>query len=35
VIIEQDPQTLEECLAEGYLTVLGEVSDDEVLGRQA
>jgi voltage-gated potassium channel len=31
VIIEQDPETVEECLAEGYLTVLGEASDDEVL----
>jgi voltage-gated potassium channel len=31
VIIEQDPQTVEESLAEGYLTVLGEASDDEVL----
>jgi voltage-gated potassium channel len=31
VVIEQDPQTFEECLTEGYLTVLGEASDDEVL----
>jgi voltage-gated potassium channel len=31
VIIEQDPETVEECLAEGYLTVLGEASDDEML----
>ena len=31
VIIEQDPQMVEECLAEGYLTVLGEASDDDVL----
>src|SRR5215213_5938965 len=31
VIIEHDPQTVEECLAEGYLTVQGEASDDEVL----
>jgi voltage-gated potassium channel len=31
VIIEQDPDTINECLAEGYLTVLGGASDDEVL----
>jgi voltage-gated potassium channel len=31
VIIEQDPETVEECLAEGYLTLLGEASDDAVL----
>ncbi len=31
VIIEQDPQMVEECLAEGYLTVLGEASEDDVL----
>ena len=31
VIIEQDPETVEECLAEGYLTVQGDASDDEVL----
>src|SRR5215213_5940017 len=31
VIIEQDPETVEECLAEGYLTVRGEASDDDVL----
>src|SRR3712207_4859337 len=28
VIIEQDPQTVEESLAEGYLTVQGETPDD-------
>ena len=31
VVIEQDPQIVEESLAEGYLTLLGEASDDEVL----
>lgn len=31
VIVEQDPNVAEECLAEGYMTVLGEASDDEVL----
>jgi voltage-gated potassium channel len=31
VIIEQDPETVEECSAEGYLTLLGEASDDAVL----
>jgi voltage-gated potassium channel len=32
VIIEQDPETVEECVEEGYLVLLGEASDDEVLG---
>src|SRR5215204_2748201 len=31
VIIEQDPETVAECVEEGYLTVLGEASDDGVL----
>ncbi len=31
VIIEHDPDTVEECSAEGYLTLLGEASDDAVL----
>ena len=31
VIVEQDPMTVEECSAEGYLTLLGEASDDDVL----
>jgi voltage-gated potassium channel len=31
VIVEQDQDVLEECLAEGYLALLGEASDDEVL----
>ena len=31
VIIEQDPAIVEECLEEGYLVLLGEASDDEVL----
>src|SRR5215213_7595403 len=31
VIIEQDPETVEECVEEGYLVLLGEASDDEVL----
>ena len=31
VIIEQDPETVEECLAEGYLPVRGDASDDDVL----
>jgi voltage-gated potassium channel len=31
VVIDQDPETVEECLAEGYLTILGEASDDAVL----
>ena len=31
IIIEHDPDTVEECSAEGYLTLLGEASDDNVL----
>ena len=31
VIVEQDPATVEECVGEGYLVLLGEASDDEVL----
>src|SRR5918993_1249316 len=31
VVIDQDPETVEECLAEGYLAILGEASDDDVL----
>jgi voltage-gated potassium channel len=31
VIVEQDPEVLEECMAEGYLALLGEASDDDVL----
>src|SRR5829696_1010148 len=31
VIIEQDRETVEECLAKGYLVLLGEGSDDGVL----
>ncbi|MDP8950636.1 MAG: potassium channel protein [Actinomycetota bacterium] len=31
VVVDQDPQKVDECLAEGYLTVLGEASDDAVL----
>jgi voltage-gated potassium channel len=31
VIIEQDPETVAECVEEGYLVVLGEASDDVVL----
>ncbi len=31
VIVEQDQEILEECLADGYLALLGEASDDEVL----
>src|SRR5215211_3331876 len=31
VIIEQDPETVEECVEEGYLVLLGEASDDDVL----
>jgi voltage-gated potassium channel len=31
VIVEQDQEVLEECLAQGYLALLGEASDDEVL----
>jgi voltage-gated potassium channel len=28
VIVEQDPEVLEECMNEGYLALLGEASDD-------
>ncbi len=31
VIVEQDPEVLEECMAEGYLALLGEAADDDVL----
>jgi voltage-gated potassium channel len=31
VIIEQDPETETECVEEGYLVLLGEASDDDVL----
>ena len=31
VVIDNDPQKVDECLAEGYLVVLGEASDDDVL----
>lgn len=31
VIVEQDLRTVEECLEEGYLALLGEASDDAVL----
>jgi voltage-gated potassium channel len=31
VIIEQDPETVEACVEEGYLVLLGEASDDDVL----
>ncbi len=31
VIVEQDPDVLEECMAEGYLALLGEAADDDVL----
>jgi voltage-gated potassium channel len=31
VIVEHEQDVLEECLAEGYLALLGEASDDEVL----
>jgi voltage-gated potassium channel len=31
VIVEQDPETADECLAEGYLRVRGEASEDDVL----
>jgi voltage-gated potassium channel len=31
VIIEQEPETVEECVAEGFLVLLGEASDDDVL----
>src|ERR687897_316658 len=31
VIIEQEPETVEECVEKGYLVLLGEASDDDVL----
>jgi voltage-gated potassium channel len=31
VIVEQEPTTVEECVEEGYLVLLGEASDDDVL----
>ena len=31
VVIEQKPETVEECLANGYLAVLGKASDDAIL----
>lgn len=31
VVVDQNPQIIEECLAEGYLALLGEASDDDVL----
>jgi voltage-gated potassium channel len=31
VIVEQDQEILEECLAEGYLALLGEAADDDIL----
>ena len=31
VIVEQEPEIAEECVEEGYLVVLGEASDDDVL----
>jgi voltage-gated potassium channel len=31
VIVDQDPEVLEECMAEGYLALLGEAADDDVL----
>ena len=31
VIIDSDPEKVEECLAEGYLATLGEASDDDIL----
>src|SRR5215217_1711754 len=31
VIAEQDPVVLEECMAEGYLALLGEAADDDIL----
>ena len=31
VIIEQEPQKVEECLAEGYLAMPGSASDDDIL----
>src|SRR5215212_5369986 len=31
VVIEQKPETVEECLANGYLAILGKASDDVIL----
>src|ERR671915_1204659 len=31
VVIEQEPETVEECVQKGYLVLLGEASDDDVL----
>ena len=31
VVIEQDPETVEECVVEGYLVLLGDASDDSLL----
>jgi voltage-gated potassium channel len=31
VIVEQDPEIVEECVERGYLVLLGEASDDDVL----
>jgi voltage-gated potassium channel len=31
VVVDQEPEIVEECLAEGYLVLLGEASDDGVL----
>src|SRR5215207_9037357 len=31
VVVDNDPQVLEDCLAEGYLAMLGEASNDAVL----
>src|SRR5215203_463109 len=31
VVVDQDPEIVEECVAEGYLALLGEASDDDVL----
>jgi voltage-gated potassium channel len=31
VVVDQEPRTIEECLVEGYLALLGEASDDTVL----
>lgn len=31
VVVDQDPRTVEECLSQGYPTLFGEASDDDVL----
>jgi voltage-gated potassium channel len=31
VVVDQEPEIIEECVAEGYLALLGEASDDTVL----